>query len=345
MKPVRPVAKPFRPEPISVRTEEDLVRLCVSFMPARLVLAAARAGLFEAAAEPRTAIQIAAKLRTQPRATRLILDALAGMDLLRKRGGRYAASPLAARTLTRAGARSRMNSLLLWDASWEAWGDLPARLRGEPRPKPKRHWRSDGESNRAFIRAMYEMGWWNAQAVAKVLPTKGATRMVDLGGGPGHYALALAARNPKLRATIADLPLTLEVARETVVAHKMKRRFDFVACDLYGKKPLPLEEGAYDLALLSNVVHMEGAAENRALVKKIVPALRPGGRLVIHEFALDEGRARPQRSSLFAVHMLAFTERGELYPYREMASWMREAGLRPRLLSKEPFLTVGTKPK
>ncbi|MCA9770874.1 MAG: methyltransferase domain-containing protein [Myxococcales bacterium] len=349
MKPVIPVARPFRPDPIQIKTEADLIGAVQAFMPARVIMTAVGADLFDALGETaRTAAQVAKATGSKPRGTEILLDALVGLGLVTKQGAKYRNGPLAAECLTREGAHSRVTSIGLAARTWEGWDALPEILRRGKTAKGgtgHRHWRDDAAANRIFIRAMYEMGWTNAQLVADAVDTRGAARMVDVGGGPGHYALALLDRNPDLRATILDLPLTLDVAREIVELHGMEARVDFTASDVFKSRTLPLEAGAYDLALVSNVVHMRNDQENGALMKKLARALRPGGRIVIHEFAIDETRTQPTRSALFSVNMLAVTDGGRLYTAREMSGWLRAAGLRPKLFAKEPFLVEGLKPK
>ena len=189
---------------------------------------------------------------------------------------------------------------------------------------------------------MYDLGWLAAQSVAESLDLSNVSHFVDLGGGPGHYAMAILERSPTLRATVVDLPLTLMVAKDTFKRRGLAERADLVACDLFDQNAdIPIAPQTAELVLISHMAHMEGADQNAALISKAASLLSAGGRLVIHDMFLEEDRAHPQASSLFAVHMLAMTCRGELYPASVISSWLANAGLRPRLLSTSPFLIEG----
>jgi ubiquinone/menaquinone biosynthesis C-methylase UbiE len=189
---------------------------------------------------------------------------------------------------------------------------------------------------------MYDLGWLAAQSVAEALDLSAVTHFVDLGGGPGHYAIAMLERSPNLRATVVDLPLTLWVARDSFKRRGLAERAELVASDLFdSERDIPIAPETAELALISHMVHMEGPQQNATLIRKAARLLTHGGRLVIHDMFLEEDRAHPQASSLFAVHMLAMTRRGELYPASVISGWLANAGLRPRVLSTSPFLIEG----
>ena len=75
----------------------------------------------------------------------------------------------------------------------------------------------------------------------------------------------------------------------------------------------------FDLVFLSQVVHAEDDAKNRALFAAIAARIAPGGRLVVHERTVEEDRSRPAEAALFAVNMLAMTAGGTTYTARVAA--------------------------
>ena len=74
----------------------------------------------------------------------------------------------------------------------------------------------DKEKTRAFVLAMHE----RAQGIGSVLPHgvdfTGRQRLLDVGGGPGTYSVALVPQTPGLTSTVLDRPGVLEVTREIV---------------------------------------------------------------------------------------------------------------------------------
>src|SRR3954452_6011883 len=79
---------------------QPLLDTHVAMLLARAVIEGTRLGVFDALAMgPLVAAEIAARCVSQPRATRKLLDALAGCEYLRFEAGRYALTPLARKWL------------------------------------------------------------------------------------------------------------------------------------------------------------------------------------------------------------------------------------------------------
>ena len=149
-----------------------------------------------------------------------------------------------------------------------------------------------------------------------------ARRLLDVGGGPGTYTAAFLRAAPELRATLFDLPLVVEIARERLSAAGLLDRVTLVAGD-FEKDPLP---PGHDLAWISAIIHQNGPAQNDALYARILRALVPGGRLVIRDHVMDPGRTRPRAGALFAVNMLVGTEQGGTYTSDEIKAGLERAG-------------------
>lgn len=304
---------------------EALDQCAAGFRQAQIVLAAVRLGVFEVL-EPgaRTADEVAAALPADPRGARILLDALAALGLLHKERGRYRNSALATDHLLPGGSRSRVHQLLHNARLYERWGRLfdavrsgapvddesiDARLRFEPR---------------AFARAMADVARDSAALTAAALELSEVRRLLDVGGGPGLYAIECARRAPELQAVILDGPETLEVAQRNIAAAGFSDRITARAGDAFTG---PLGSG-YDLILLSNFIHIYSAAQNRALMARCGAALAPGGRLAIKDFLLEPDRTVPLGAALFAVNMLVSTEQGDCYSGEEVREWCAGAGLR-----------------
>ena len=333
-----------------IESEDDLllVRLLMGAQPTLVMVAAAEAGIFDCLGERRiSAAQVALDTGLDERATRLLLDSLVGLGVLKKNAADYSNTPISLRHLRVNTERS--HAVRLWISETRQWEKLPEILRTGRNHKVSDEteaWRRGRSENHAFIRTMYDTGWLAAQAVAEAIDLSDVFHVVDLGGGPGHYAIAMLERSQTLRATVVDIPLSLMVAKESFKLRHLSDRVSLVACDIYeSDKRIPIEFESAQLVLISYVVHMEGPQQNAELFRKATKLLSPGGRLIIHDIFLGEDCAHPQLSSLFAVHMLATTQRGELYPTSVIIGWLAAAGLHSRVLSTSPFLIEGVRPE
>jgi cyclopropane fatty-acyl-phospholipid synthase-like methyltransferase len=172
---------------------------------------------------------------------------------------------------------------------------------------------------------MRDIGRANAKIIAETLDLSDYKKLIDLGGGPGSFSMEIIKKFPHIRATIVDLPLTLEVARELVNEAGMADKLALREADFFNDPESDLGEG-YDLAVISNVLHIEGVDQNRALLKRLFNAMDKRGMVIIHETIIDETRTAPPDRALFAINMLVNTERGNAYTFDEMKEWLEEAG-------------------
>ncbi len=142
---------------------------------------------------------------------------------------------------------------------------------------------------RRFTWAMHHRTLETAPKIAAQINLRGARTLLDLGGGPGTYAMAFLAKNPRLRATVCDRPAALDVAKEIASTHKAGARLSYLPLDLL-TEAIP---GAYDVIWYSNVLHIYSPQDNQAVFR------RACGRLESRRPTADSGclSPRPGRSA------------------------------------------------
>lgn len=312
--------------------QDELYRVSTAFISAKVVLAAAELGLFEATAgEGATADLAARRIGGESRGTEILLDALTALGLLDKREGRYRLRPQL-EPLLREDASSQMLAMLRHrNHMFNQWSRLEDRIRGRgPAPGADRAILREPWANRNFIRAMLWASRELAPTVVDRIDLTGVRRVADLGGGPGHYSAEIAKRGESIEVWLIDLPQTLQTARELEASGLHHPRVHAVPWDFYEPaETAPADLPSFDLVFLSQVAHGEPPDRNRELFRRIARLLEPGGRLVVHEFFVDENRTAPVEAALFAVNMLAMTPGGRTYTADEVTGWAREAGLEP----------------
>ncbi len=305
-----------------------LADMILGYRRAKILFTAAYLDIFSCLDRPQTAGSLARRLKLDLRAAEIFLDALAAMGCLEKNGSRsYRNAPVSSRFLVRRSPEYLGHNLKYQEILWDAWGELRRCLEKGGAIRPLRHWltRHDGFVEE-YIRGMSDIARRPAEEVATIVDASDARDLIDVGAGPGVYSLAFLRRNPRLNATLLDLPETLRITRGI-----LGRR-----ADVRGR--LRLKSGDYlkdslgsnccDIVLLSHITHDESAQSNRLLIDKSYRALRPGGRVVIHDFMLEPSRTSPEFGALFAVHMLTYTSGGRTYTAQEYARWLREAGFK-----------------
>jgi cyclopropane fatty-acyl-phospholipid synthase-like methyltransferase len=227
------------------------------------------------------------------------------------------------------------------------WERLAVLVRtGRPVIDPESILGDQKEKTRAFVLAMHE----RARGMSAVLPHgvdfSGRRRLLDVGGGPGTYSIALVQRIPGLTSTVLDRPGVLEITREIIADYGCQNRVDLLPGDYLTS---PFGSG-YDAVLLSGMMHREVPANCRLLLRKSFEALDPGGLVVVSDVFFDTDRKdTPPFAISFALNMMLTSEEGSAHAKTEMAAWMEESGFRgvdqrPLPPPNPHTLIVGTKP-
>lgn len=279
-----------------------------------------------------TIAQLAKALSVSERGLSILCRNLAMSGVLTKTGEDYRNSRLAATALNARHRSYRKDYLDLMTSHWKDWARLDESVRtGCPLDQDEPE---ESGYRQRFTWAMHYRTLETAPKIAAQVDLHGAATLLDLGGGPGTYAMAFLAKHPRLRATVGDRPAALEVAKEIAATHKAGSRLSYVPVD-FTQDAIP---GTYDVIWYSNVLHIYSPATNQAIFKRALAALKPGGRLLIQDaFLHDRAGLHPAEASLFAVSMLLFTEEGNTYSAKETAAWLKKAGfLTARVLRMKP---------
>lgn len=272
-----------------------------------LVYDAARAsGLLDAL--PATVEAAATACGLAPTAVRVVLDALIAAGIAgRHSDGTVVLTDRAPDADAAVQLQQHANAIRRWS------GAIDARLRGEQDdaggPFQLQPWLESMAVNAAR----------HAEPIAALalgcVTRTGPRRGLDLGGGHGRYAAALAARG---------------------VAMTMQDRADVIAVveaqgwlagtgvtTVVGDFHETLPEGPFDIVLAVGIMHTMAPERAAALVRRVGQRMRPGAVLVIRTMLRNDGPA----SALFAVQMLISAHGGDTHRFEDYCAWLAAAGL------------------
>ena len=306
-------------------TFRDLLRLVHGFEASKIVLLAVENDFFTPLRQGSSAVELAAQRGLDARAVELVLNALAALGVVVKQGERFVNGPAAAQWLV-AGEGYRGHIFKHIHHCWEAWDRLGEVLHnGSPQMAAEDQvLGEDIERTENFIRGMDDVTRELAPELVASLDLEDVKVVLDVGGGPARYAMSFLEQHPHLEEVrLFDLPEALEVARDNLKDFPARDRVVLQAGDLH----VDTFEPGVDLVWISQVLHSLSEDECRTLLAKAARSLKPGGRVMVHEFLLDDDKAGPPQAALFAVLMLVMTSGGRGYSGAEIGAWMREAGL------------------
>jgi SAM-dependent methyltransferase len=172
-----------------------------------------------------------------------------------------------------------------------------------------------------FTAAMDCRGVLLGPALAKRLDLAEHKAVLDVAGGSGIYACAIAARHPHLRAAVLEKPPVDRVARASIEKRGFSERVAVIAADMF-TDPWPTE---FDVHLISNVLHDWDEPAVRDLVAKSQAALPPGGLLIVHDAHINADKTGPLHVAEYSALLMNITE-GKCYSIREMRACLGDAG-------------------
>ena len=313
------------------RVPEPLVDTQLMYSMARTIMVASERGVLQALARrPGTADDIAARAGTDPRATRQLLNALAGIRYATFDGDRFDLAPRLRRWLDPDAELSLHDKLRMQTAFEWRFVEHYGTYLDSGEPLEMHEWLS-GDEWETYQRGMLAVARISADEVARrTFVPQGATTLLDIGGAHGLYAAALCRRHPHLRAIVLDLPEALERSRPLLEAHDLGDRLvawpaDATTADLGNER--------FDLVFTSQLAHHFDEVENRELTMRVSKALRFGGAYVVQDFVRPETPRDVRRMGAGALFDLYFgaTSAGGTWSVQEIAGWQRASGgLDPR---------------
>ena len=341
------MAKKTRPK--KQVTPERLMELSFAYAPPLVISAAAGNKIFDTLENSaKTAEEVAKTTGASPRALKILMNALIGLDLLKKdRRGRYSLTPESAAFLisrkpgTHAGFFGTIAPQLI--SRWLRLTDIVR----EGRPAVTVNQETEGtEFFSQLVENIIPMSYPAAQKLGdhlKIAKTEKETRVLDLAAGSGIWGIALAQKSPRVRVSAVDWTGMIPTTKRITEKYGVCDRFNFVEGDLseanFGT--------GYDVAILGHILHSEGEERSRNLLKKTFRGLKSGGVIAIAEWLVNDQRTEPLHGLMFAVQMVVNTEKGDTFSFREIKSWLEEAGFKKvrKLEAPGPSpLILATKP-
>ncbi|MGO8786826.1 MAG: methyltransferase [Terriglobia bacterium] len=322
---------------------DDLNQTLRGYMESRALLTALELDVFTAVGNGATAADIAKKISTHPRATEMLLNALAAMGMLVKQQGVFHTTPATARYFTEGSKDNARPGLIHIANIWHRWSNLTDCVRAGTAVGHQEMAARGDDWTEPFIAAMHHNAAERAPLVVKAVGAEAGERLLDVGGGSAAYSIAFAQANEKLHATVLDLPTVLPIAQRHIDAAGLAGRVETRAGDLRRD----LLGNGFSMALVFAICHMLSPEENRDLLRRCFAALEPHGHVVIQDFILEADKTAPKQGALFALNMLVGTPAGSTYSSEEYSAWLREAGfqeVRQVRLPGPSSLVVGARP-
>jgi len=269
------------------------------------------------------AASVAQSLNTDVEGTSRLLNALAAMKLLVKNEEGFANTDESRAFLSKESPKYIGHMIMHHHHLVASWAQLDEAVRIGA-PVRARASFDDPVQREAFLMGMFNNAMLMAPGLVEKIDLPGRKHLLDLGGGPGTFAIHFCMANPQLNATVYDLPTTRPFAEKTIERFEMAGRIDFMEGN-YVESGI---EGRYDVVWMSHILHGEGPDDCGRMIQKAVSVLEPGGMIIVHDFILRDTMDGPLFPTLFSLNMLLGTASGQSYSEGQITEMLLSAGVK-----------------
>lgn len=286
-------------------------------------------GVFSAIGDTAMATyELANALSVDARALGVLLGGLAALGMVEKRDDRWSATP-PARMWLHPGAEGYWGGFLFrFRETIPLHAQLIDMVRTGKRP-----------DNRVAGGPEWERGTMTAEVAERISdfmhahsmgPARGAAMqpvfaevdsLLDVGCGSGVYGIEFARANPQLQVTLLDLKEMVAEAQKHVDAADLSDRISTCGLNMF-EQDWPT---GHDAHFFANIFHDWSEETNAIIAAKSYKALRPGGRIFLHEILMDDDGTGPWQAASFSIMMLLGTL-GKQYTLPEFRVMLEAAG-------------------
>ena len=285
----------------------QISKLAYGFMASKALFAALNLELFRHladGADTLEALSAASGIRPDPLGT--LLATLRSVGLVTAEAGRFANAPATDRYLV-PGRPAYFGDYYRHQIDRQLYPSmmsLDAGLSGDSARLAHNSMSSllaDPVEAEAFSRAQHAGSMGPALMLSKTLDLGGATTLLDVAGGTGAFSICFCRKNPDLRATIIDFPSVTAVAERFIAEAGLSDRIVLIPGDAL-EADWPERQ---DVVLMSYLLSAVGGGDIAPLLARARDALVPGGRLIVHDFMLDDDRGGPMPAAMFFLFYLS----------------------------------------
>ena len=285
----------------------EISRIAYGFLGSKALFAALNIDLFgRLAGGPKSLHELESALGVPQNRLSTLLAALVSVGLVSKDGASYRNAPASERYLVR-GAPAYFADYYRFQVDRQIYPSLmhlDAGIAGDTANLANASLAGlmeSPEEAEAFTRAQHAGSFGPALMLAKSLDLGDASHLLDAGGGSGAFSIALCQKNPHLRATVLDFPNVITVAQRFVGEAKLLDRISFLSGDAT-TTPWP---DTQDVVVMSYLLSAVAESSFAVLLEKALVALRPGGKLLIHDFMLEDSEDGPALAALWFLSYLS----------------------------------------
>lgn len=286
-------------------------------------------GIFEELNQaPLTTAETAEKLGYSYRSMEAMLGLLTSLNFLTKHEGKHYLSPVA-QTYLQKDSPFYWGGILNYRTDGHTRELIREMLEKEKNNTPgteiNESWeqgKMDPEKAERFTEAMHSTSAAPAEGLSQRLDLKGHYLLLDVAGGSGSFAMAIASKNTQMRATVFELPEVAPYTDKFIKKLKFESQVSVKGGNMFNADHWPRD---YDTHFYSNIFHDWDEKTCRWLAEQSFTTLKKGGKIILNEMMLSDNADSNPTALAFSFKML-ISMKGKQYRFAELKSFLEDAG-------------------
>ena len=290
-------------------TAEDISKIAFGFMASKALFAGLHIDVFSSLSEkPKTSAEIARETGVPMNRITTLMTALTSIGLVDRNDETYSNSAGADAFLAR-GAKYEFGDYLRYQIDRQMYpflDQLNDVLDGSLDPDAVdsyQNWMADPKEASLYCNAQHAGSLGPGRTIARLVDLTEAKHLLDVGGGTGAMSIRLLEAYPELSSTIIDFPNVAEIGWQFISDAGMVDRIRYIPSNALTTE-WPSEQ---DVVLMSYLISGVPGTEVPGLLKNAFDNLVPGGKLLIHDFMVEDDRSGPPMAALWQLQHMAFT--------------------------------------
>ena len=308
-----------------VDSAEDLSKIAFSFMASKALFAGLHIDLFsQLATGPKSVDALAEAVKVPVNRVQMLTTALVSIGILgRNADGALINSPSAENFLSKQ-SKYDFGDYLRYQIDQQMYPfllQLNAVMQGdlsEDAIASYRHWMADEEQASVYSESQHSGSLGPGRTLARIVDLSDATQLLDVGGGTGAMTISLCKAYDNLQATIIDFPNVAEIGWRFVAEAGLVNRVRYIP----GSAIEVAWPTGQDAVLMSYLMSGVPGDAVEGLLSNAFDALSPEGKLMVHDFMVEENRRGPALAALWQLQHMAFTPDARSLS----VGWLVEAG-------------------
>ena len=309
----------------AIESAEELSSIAFSFMASKALFAGLHIDLFTVLSDgPKTADELASAVEVPVNRVVMLTTALVSIGLLSYADEKHLQNSPAADSFLSRKSKYDFGDYLRYQINQQMYPfllQLDAVMKGElpdDAIASYRHWMADEEQASVYSESQHAGSLGPGRTLARLVDLSTAESLLDVGGGTGAMTISLCRAYENLHSTIIDFPNVAEIGWRFVSEAGLVDRVRYIP----GNAIEVQWPGNQDAILMSYLMSGVPGTALSDLLRNAFEALAPGGRLMVHDFMVEENRRGPALAALWQLQHMAFTPDARSLS----VGWLTEAG-------------------